>query len=194
LAKYQWSTWDRPTGQGDEKVPEPRLSVVQGDRKIEGNGVLCKISTIPLGTRSQGWMGHPDLHDYTIQADVYSYSRQGKLPDGGLIGQRYTLDLMGASQQLQIRTWTPQLNRLSSSTPLTWEQDVWYTMKFRTAVEGDQAVLKGKIWKRGNAEPADWIVVAQDPAPNKSGSPGLFGNTKDGEFFYDNLTVTRNVD
>src|SRR5262249_21634629 len=31
------------------------------------------------------------------------------LPDMGLIAQRYTLDLMGNSQQLQIRSWPPQV-------------------------------------------------------------------------------------
>ena len=194
IASYEWSTWDRPTGVEGETVPEPRLTVNQGDRKIDGNGVLCKISTIPLGTRSQGWFGHPDLHDYTIQADILAFSRLGKLGDGGLIGQRYTLDLMGASQQLQLRTWTPQLNRFSASESIEWEPDTWYTMKFRTAVEGDKAVLRGKIWKRDLEEPSEWTVVAEDPEPNIQGSPGLFGNTKDGEFFYDNLTITRNAD
>lgn len=192
IASFNWSTWDRPTGQGNETVPEPRLSVVQGDRKIDGNGVLCKITTIPKGTRSQGWMGHPDLHDYTIQADVLAFSRQDKLPDGGLIAQRYTLDLMGASEQLQFRTWTPQLNRFSKNSPLQWKPYVWYTMKMRAENKDGKAVLSGKIWPRGETEPEEWTIVAEDIAPNKIGSPGLFGNTKDGEFFYDNLTVTRN--
>lgn len=194
LGSFSWSTWDRPTGNGDEKVAEPKLSVQQGERKIDGNGVICKITTIPKGTRSQGWMGPPDLHDYTIQADVLSFSRQDKLPDGGLIAQRYTFDLMGASEQLQLRTWTPQLNRFSAEVPFEWKPYVWYTMKFRASVAGDKAVLQGKIWKKGETEPAEWSIMAEDPAPNVQGSPGLFGNTKDGEFFYDNLTVTRNSD
>ena len=51
-------------------------------------------------------MGPTDLHDYTIQADVQGALTNNKLPDMGLIAQRYTLDLMGASQQLQMRSWT----------------------------------------------------------------------------------------
>lgn len=192
LAGYQWSTWDRPTGEGDAKVAEPRLTVTLGERPVDGNGVLCKITTIPLGTRSQGWMGHPDFHDYTIQSDVYCLNREEKLPDIGLIAQRYTLDLMGASQQLQIRTWTPQLNRFSVSVPYQWQPETWYTMKFRAETEGQRAVLKGKIWKRGEPEPDDWTVTGVDELGNVSGSPGLFGNAKDAEIFYDNLTVTPN--
>jgi len=193
LKSFVWSTWDRKTGRGEETVPEPRLSIEQGDRKVDGNGVLCKITNIPKGTRSQGWMGPANLHDYTIQADVLSFSRQGKLPDAGLIGQRYTLDLMGASQQLQLRTWTPQLNRFSADASQNWKPEVWYTMKLKAENKGDKVVLSGKLWPRGETEPAEWTITAEDIQPNVIGSPGLFGNTKDGEFFYDNLTVTRNV-
>ena len=39
-----------------------------------------------------------------------------KMPDMGLIAQRYTLDLMGASQQLQIRSWTSQIATRFSET------------------------------------------------------------------------------
>ncbi|WP_175517273.1 outer membrane protein assembly factor BamB family protein [Planctomicrobium piriforme] len=193
LGSFTWSTWDRKTGNGDEVVAEPKLSVQKGPRKIDGNGVMCKITTIPKGTRSQGWMGPTDLHDYTVQADVLSFSRQNKLPDAGLIGQRYTFDLMGASQQVQLRTWTPQLNRFSSSVPFQWKPETWFTMKIKTSNEGDKVVVRGKIWPKAETEPEEWTVLAEDIEPNSKGSPGLFGNTKDGEFFYDNLTVTRNA-
>ena len=188
----EWSTWDQETGASGETTPQPKLTVIKGQRLIDGNGVMCKIKTIPLGARSQGWMGHADLHDYTIQADVYGFSRDDKMPDIGLIGQRYTLDMMGASQQLQIRTWTPQLNRVSFEAPFEWQPDQWYTMKFRTAVEGGNAVLKGKVWKKGEEEPKEWQVEGVDEMPNVVGSPGLFGNAKDAEIFYDNITVQPN--
>lgn len=194
LAGFEWTTWDRQLPGSEETVKEPRLTVKQGERKIDGNGVLCKISTIPLGTRSQGWMGHPDLHDYTVQTDIYCLSRNQKLPDAGVIGQRYMMQMIGAAQQLQIMTWTPQLNRFSATVPFAWEADTWYTLKFRTETEGDKAVLKGKVWKRDEDEPAEWSIVAEDLVPNVIGSPGLRGTSIDGEVFYDNLTVTRNTD
>ncbi len=192
LKEFAWSTWERKTGNGDEVIQEPRLLVVQGPRKIDGNGVMCKISTIPKGTRSQGWMGPADLSDYTVQADVLSFSKGNRLPDGGLIAQRYTFDLMGAAQQVQLRTWTPQLDRFSSSKPFEWKPGVWYTMKITTTIHDGKAQVQGKIWPRDGAEPKEWTVIGEDISPNLIGSPGLFGNTKDGEFFYDNLTVTKN--
>lgn len=161
-------------------------------REVDGEPLMVKITTIPKGTRSQSWMGHPELHDYTIEADVMGAITNGRMPDIGLIGQRYTLDLMGDSKQLQIRTWTPQLSRMSETVPYEWEPNVWYHLKFRTAVEDGVAVLRGKVWPRDEAEPEEWTVVARDEAPNLTGSPGLFGNAKDAEIFYDNISVTPN--
>ena len=58
--------------------------------------------------------------------------------------------------------------------------------------EGDKAVLRGKCWPKGDPEPADWMIVGEDHTPNVMGSPGLFGNAKEVELIYDNLTVKRN--
>jgi hypothetical protein len=168
------------------------LDLKRGTRKLEGNGVMVKISTIPLGTRSQGWMGQADLHDYTIQAEVRGSTRNGKQPDAGLIAQRYTLALGGMKQQLQIRSWTSELDRFSKTVPFAWEPQVWYTLKFRASVEDGKAVLKGKAWPRGEPEPEAWTIEAVDEAPNVVGSPGLFGNASDAEVFLDNITVTAN--
>jgi outer membrane protein assembly factor BamB len=193
IGSVEWSTWDRPAGEEGQAVKEPRLKVTAGTRKVDGNGVLCKISTIPKGMRSQGWMGHDTFSNYTIQADVLGAEKYGKLPDIGLIAQRYTLDLMGASQQLQIRSWTTQLDRFSATVPFAWQANTWYTLKFQAATEGGKAVLKGKVWKKGEAEPSDWMATGEDEVPNVIGSPGLFGNAKDAELFYDNVTVTENA-
>ena len=195
LGTVEWSTWDRPTGEGDAKVAEPRLKVTKGDRPPTGNGVMCKITTIPKGQRSQAWFGHPDLHDYTIQADVQAFEKDGKLPDIGLTNQRYTLVLMGQSQALQIRTWASQPERLKIEVPFQVEPYVWYTMKFQASVVEGKAVFKGKVWRKGEAEPAEWTVSGEDAAAvsNLSGSPGLFGDAKNAELFYDNLTVTPNA-
>jgi len=168
-----------------------QFSATRGPRQMDGNPVMTKITTIPLGTRSQGWLGATDLLDYTIQADVQGGTRNGLVPDIGLIAQRYTLDMMGASQQLQIRTWTPQL-QMAVTVPFQWQPDVWYTMKFRAGVEDGKAVLRGKAWPRDAEEPAEWTVEAVDDMPNVEGSPGLFGNAVNAEIFIDNIRITPN--
>ena len=182
IADYKWTGEDGDVG----------LDVSRGKLESEGNGVMVKITTIPLGTRSQCWMGQPDYHDYTIQADVRGSIRDGKQPDIGLIAQRYTLVLMGIKQQLQVRSWTGQPNRFSTTVPFKWNYDTWYTMKFQASVEEGKAVLRGKVWPRGDDEPEDWSIEAVDEAPNVIGSPGLFGKADDAEIFIDNLSVTEN--
>lgn len=194
LQEFVWSTWDRSTGSGDETVPEPRLSFHQGERKIKGNGVLCQVRTNPNETRSPSWLGPVRLNNYTVQADVLSLARGDKLPDGGIIGQRYALDLTGASQQIQLRTWTSQPDRFSASVPFEWKPDVWYTMKIKTTINNGKGLVQGKIWPRDSEEPGEWTVTGEDLAPNLIGSPGLSAKTRDGDFFYDNLTVTKNAE
>lgn len=170
----------------------PKLVVNRGERKKMSNGVMCKIRTIPLGTKSQGWMGHADLSNYTVQADIMGMERNGKVPDMGIVGQRYTIDMRGAMKQLEIRTWPPQ-RRMAQSTPLEWKPNTWYTLKMKSVIEGKKANLRGKVWERGSEEPKEWMLLADDVSPNLVGSPGIFGNARDAEIFYDNFKVTPNA-
>jgi hypothetical protein len=183
IAKWAW-----PNKQGIQ------LTVDRGSRKIEGNGVLLKITTIPRGARSQSWFGPEDLHDYTIQSDVNGAAKHGRLPDVGVIGQRYTLILMGDSQKVEIRTWPAHDFRMRKSVAFPWKADVWYTMKFRTSNENGKVVLRGKVWPRAEKEPAAWTVEVTDPSshPEQEGSPGISGDAQHSEIFYDNILVTTN--
>ena len=49
--------------------------------------------------------------------------------------------------------------------------------------------IKAKIWKRDEAEPADWTVQATDPIGHTKGSPGIYGYSA-ADVYYDNLSVT----
>ncbi len=160
-------------------------------REVEGKPAIVKVTTIPKGTRSQTWFGPTELNDYTITADVQAAVGIGKLPDIGVIAQRYTLDMMGESQQLQIRTWTAQL-RMARSVPFKWSAGTWYRIKFAATVEGEQAILKAKVWPRDEDEPKEWMLTATDDSPNPNGSPGLFGNSTNAEIYIENVTVQAN--
>lgn len=161
-------------------------------RKVEGDDVMVKVTTIPKGTRSMCFFGQSDLHDYTISADVLGNIKENKTPDIGLIAQGYILDMRGASQELEIRTWGAQTNRAHQTIKFAWKPNVWYTIKLRAAVEDGKAVLRGKVWPRDDKEPSEWNVSLVDPQPVSAGSPGLFGNATDAEIFLDNITVTPN--
>jgi len=193
-------------------------------REVDGSKCLVKVTTIPKGTRSQGWIGPINLHDYSIQADFRAQEtgvekpgspasdapkssdsdadafskafgnpaalEKARMPDMGLIAQRYTLDLMGAAQQLQVRSWPPQVATYFSKTiPFAWEAGRWYTMKFEARTGGGSATLRGKVWPRGEPEPTAWTIEATHDAGNLQGSPGFFGNSKDSEIYIDNVNV-----
>ncbi len=219
-------------------VADPKTGVVKGEpplpwigmryrhvvREVDGSKCLVKVTTIPKGTRSQGWIGPIGLHDYVIQADFRAQEtgverpgspasdgaqaaatdadafaqkfsnpaalEKARMPDMGLVAQRYTLDLMGAAQQLQLRSWPPQVATYFSKTiPFSWEAGRWYTMKFEARTAGRSAMLRGKVWPRGEPEPAAWTIEATHEAGNLQGSPGFFGNSKDSEISIDNVTV-----
>ena len=160
-------------------------------REVDGDPAMVKVNTIPKGTRSRCWFGHPDLQDYTIQADVRGDITNEKMPDIGLIAQGYTLALMGAHQKLQVRTWVTQ-ERMARSVPFAWEPNKWYTIKLQAANAGDKVVVRGKVWPRGEPEPTAWTVEATDDSPNVQGSPGLYGDANDAEITLDNIRVFPN--
>jgi hypothetical protein len=81
---------------------------------------------------------------------------------------------------------------MSKTIDFQWKPDVWYTIKFSVANEGEKAVLRGKVWDRGKPEPEEWTIETEDIAPNRIGSPGLYGNATNGEIFLDNVIVTPN--
>jgi hypothetical protein len=164
-------------------------------RDVDGSSALTKITTIPKGARSRAWIGPSELSEYTISADVKGSRMLDQLPDIGLTNHGYVLDLMGQSQQLQIRTWSAQL-RMAETVDFPWQEDQWYRMKFRVDLEGEGpaavAVLRGKVWPRDESEPQEWTITARDESPNVSGSPGLYGNAKVAELYLDNLEVVPN--
>lgn len=168
-------------------------------REVDGSPALTKITTIPKGARSRAWMGQSDLSGYTISADARGARMSDQLPDIGLTAHGYVLDLMGESQQLQVRTWSAQL-RLgrdnAATVPFTWKEDTWYRMKLRVDIESEPpaqvALIRGKVWPRDEPEPKEWTVSVRDESPNLNASPGLYGNAKVAELYLDNIEVTAN--
>jgi outer membrane protein assembly factor BamB len=214
---------DPKTGlmKGEPPLPWIGMRYRHAVREVDGSKCLVKVTTIPKGTRSQGWIGPIGLHDYSIQADLRAAEsgvgapgdpatpttasdadaftkafgtaaalEKARMPDMGLIAQRYTLDLMGAAQQLQLRSWPPQVaTHFSKTIPFPWEAGRWYTMKFEARTRDGAAVLRGKVWPRNEPEPEAWTIEAVHEAGNLQGSPGFFGNSKDSEIFIDNVSV-----
>ncbi|HKH44088.1 MAG TPA: PQQ-binding-like beta-propeller repeat protein [Thermoanaerobaculia bacterium] len=159
-------------------------------KEMDGGKVLSKPPVAVGLDRSDVYLGPATLANYTIQADLLGGIKGRKRPDLGLVNSGYHMDLMGNHQKIQIRGWESDL-RLEKSVPFPWDPDVWYTMKFRVDQQGDKALLRGKVWRRGEPEPQEWTITAEDPQPVRQGSPGIYGYSA-AEIYYDNLQVTGN--
>ena len=161
-------------------------------REVEGNKVFVKTTEgSSLLSRSRAYMGHSDLHDYTVEADVFATERRRTRGDAGVIAQRYALTLYGNAQRLSIEPWQPETAR-TASIPFEWKKDTWYRMKLSVENMPDGKVrARGKVWAVGTEEPANWMIERIDPIGNHQGAPGIFGNAL-AEIYFDNLKVYAN--
>ena len=158
-------------------------------QEVEGAGKVLVKPRSRIGVpRANFLMGSSDMADYTIQADMLGTVKGRRRPDMGLVNSGYTLDMQGNHQRLQVRSWAAEL-RMAETIDFSWEMGVWYTMKMRVDQEPGKTVIRGKVWKQGEAEPAEWSITAEDPHPTLSGSPGLYGYSPV-EIYYDNVKVT----
>ena len=192
LTRGSWSLDFGAAGAVEEDRPVPAHWIGSAGgkfllRRVEGEDLLHKPFARRGLQRSNVYLGPADLSGYTIQASMMGDRHRRNLPDMGLIAQRYTLDLMGNHQQLQVRSWASDL-RMAASVPFAWESGVWYTMKMRVDLEPEGAVVRGKVWRRGDPEPAAWTIEAPDPLPNRQGAPGLYGHSA-AEIYYDDVVL-----
>ncbi len=198
-----------PYAQDFEKVPENRTPGgwvnAQGKFGVrqlkDGNKVLVKLATnpSPLVSRANAYFTLPDVGDYTIECEILGQKKKDDMPDMGVVNSRYTLFLGGTKQQLRLVSWDA-LPRIDQTIAFPWKEDVWYMMKLTAEPKGDKALVRGKVWEKGQKEPEKWTVEVEDPAPNLVGSPGLYGYATGGtgpadpgtEIYYDNVKVTPN--
>jgi hypothetical protein len=169
-------------------------------RSLDGNKVLVKLAENPFAfaKRTRPFFGPPDLSNYTIEADVRSMQKRRQMGDVGIVAQRYELVLFGNHQRLELQPWQPEVQRTLKA-EYTWKPDTWYVMKLevRTLDQG-QVRARGKVWPKGEPEPAAWLIERIDPIGSVKGSAGIYAdamNSQEGggsEMYYDNIKVYRN--
>lgn len=184
---------DVPVG----KPPHGWLGVGKGAavQEVEGEGKILVQPKAPRGApRADMFFGPSSMSGYTIQADAKGNKEGRRLTDVGVINNGYTMDLQGAHQRIQVVSWGSE-RRMMQQFPFEWEVGVWYTMKMRVDFEGqgdaEKAIIRGKIWKRGEPEPEAWTVTVEDPMPIETGAPGLY-TFAPVESYFDNVKVMVN--
>ncbi|HEX6216253.1 MAG TPA: hypothetical protein VFZ38_15570, partial [Vicinamibacterales bacterium] len=169
-------------------------------RDVEGNKVLVKLAQNPFAfaKRTRPFFGPPDLSNYTIEADVRSMERRRQMSDLGIVAQRYELVLFGNHQRLELQPWQPETQR-TVRVDYKWKPDTWYVMKLEVqSLDANKVRARGKVWPKGETEPAAWTIERIDPIGNHKGSPGLYADALNSaaqggsEMFYDNIKVYRN--
>ena len=112
-----------------------------------------------------------------------------RLPNLGLLNQRYCFVLKGNTSKISLQTWQAHL-RLDSEKRFRLDPDVWYTMKLKVTETDDGALVQGKVWERGEDEPAEWSIEVTDPHANTQGSPGIYVYNLANSYF-DNIVVSK---
>jgi len=201
-----------PYAQDFEKLPDmvapPGWVNAQGKVFVttlkDGSKVLRRNNAVPspLVARGNAYISLPSLTNYTIEADVMGTKietgKKWHMPDIGIGACRYTLALWGNLPRLRLTSWEA-IERVDQPIDFPWQPDVWYHMKLTVQVEDDKAVARGKVWRRGEEEPQEWLVEFTDPTPNREGAPALYGyvtgfvgDLPGTEVYHDNVRVYPN--
>ena len=168
-------------------------------RDLDGSKVLVKLAEndFAFAKRCRPFFGGPDYSDYTTQADVRALERRRQRGDIGIVAQRYELVLFGNHQRLELQPWQPETAR-TVRVEFPWKADTWYVMKLEVQSMGAGKVrARGKVWPKGQPEPAAWTIERIDPIGSLKGAPGLYADAPSrvgggSEIYYDNIKVYKN--
>ncbi|NNE93656.1 MAG: hypothetical protein HKN23_18560 [Verrucomicrobiales bacterium] len=158
----------------------------------DGSKVLSKTLDRVLFQRSMSFIGHPDLSNYTMQADMMTDGSRRVKSVVGLINQRYNISLVGTKNQISI---TSNFDRVKKELPFSISANKWYTLKTRVDVNEDgSGVVRAKAWVRGEAEPDAWTIEFEHKNAHKKGAPGIFGFSPQSQksVFVDNISIQQN--
>jgi outer membrane protein assembly factor BamB len=169
-------------------------------RELDGSKVLVKLAENPFAfaKRCRPFMGSTEFSNYTIQADVRGMDRRRQMGDIGIVAQRYELVLFGNHQRLELQPWQPEIER-TMKVDYKWNPNTWYTMKLEVqSLGGGRVRARGKVWPKGEGEPAAWTIERVDPIGSLKGAPGLYADAPSqagggSELYYDNIRVFRNT-
>lgn len=180
---------------GEGKLPEWWIGVSKAKyaaETMDGSKALMKIADArgPMFNRSQVYITRPLEPGYTVQADVMGAKKGRQRGDVGLINNRYRLELFGRAKRMRIVSWVPGPRFEARLENFSWDPDRWYTVKFHVDVKDGKGLVRAKVWPRGEAEPAEWMLEGTDPQPNQEGSAGLYAYSM-APLYYDNVRIYR---
>jgi outer membrane protein assembly factor BamB len=176
----------------------------------DDNNVLSKVNNDarPPIAKAIGYITEITASNYTMQVDLMGTEVRDKLPDAGVVNSRYMLVFDGKvdpdlkKRTVRISGWEAR-PRVNVVIAYDWQPNTWYSVKFDVEQKEKTALIRGKVWKKGEPEPMAWTISFEDPFPYRHGAAGLYGyipNVQElngkadpgSELFFDNLSVTSN--
>jgi outer membrane protein assembly factor BamB len=162
-----------------------------GNESAQPSKAICKTIDNKIFQRGTVFIGHPNMKNYTIEADILSEGNKRKGCDIGLINQRYLVTLKYNEQKLEISS---NQERLKEQVAFTAERNTWYHLKVRVDADKDgSGVVHAKAWKKSEAEPEKWTLEYTHKTAHANGSPGFYCLTpQEQRGWIDNLEVKPN--
>ena len=158
-----------------------------GGNKVAGN-TLDRV----LFQRAINFIGHKDMRDYTMSADVMTDGDRRTKSNIGLINQRYIFVLVGNSQKLEV---VSNFDRFRHSVPFAIKTNSWYTLKTRVDIDDmGTGMIRAKAWAKDLPEPEGWTLEVEHNNAHSYGSPGIYAMSPQSKkkVYIDNISVIQN--
>ena len=141
-------------------------------QEMEGNTVAGNTLDRVLFQRAINFIGHMDMSDYTMEADVMTDGDRRIKSNIGLIHQRYIFVLVGNSQKLEV---VSNFDRFRHSVPFSIKTKSWYRLKTRVDVDDmGNGMIRAKAWPKDTEEPDDWTLEVEHANAHSHGAPGIY--------------------
>ena len=127
----------------------------------------------------------------SVRADFQASARGRRFPAfavGADGGGGFKLQASPAKQHLELFRG----ETLLVSQPLEWKSETWITLRLDVARRGESWLIRGKVWTRGQPEPASWQIEQTSKDEPFSGRASIWGLPFSGRpILFDNLGVDR---
>jgi outer membrane protein assembly factor BamB len=158
----------------------------------DGNHVAGNTLDRVLFQRAINFIGHKDMSNYTMSAEVMTDGDRRIKSNVGLINQRYIFVLVGNSQKLEV---VSNFDRFRHAVPFSIKTKTWYCLKTRVDImEDGTGLIRAKAWPKDGKEPEAWTLEVPHQVPHLHGSPGLYAMSPQSKkkVYLDNVKIIYN--
>ena len=145
-----------------------------------------------LFQRAINFIGHKDMKNYTMEADVMTDGDRRIRYNIGLIHQRDIFVLVGNSQKLEV---VSNFDRFRHSVPFSIKIKSWYCLKTNVTVdEMGNGLIRAKAWPKEETEPDEWTLEVEHNQAHTHGAPGIYAMSPQSKkkVYIDNISIIQN--